>query len=243
MSHLYCVKWALKAKKHETFTLLKDAKLNICFKIWLLSAGIITSCLNCTDGINNSSINLYSSERDLAAAWILKSEAPDRCDPQLFGHFLLEGNKLISTHTHTHTLCRCAETSYIHRKGSLTPSCWLYPACLETVSWVYGVAWIPRHPEEHGAFNQTPLNWSCEVFFTAVWRRVCYSCVARECFSPSVISGVGRGASSRPHHWHSRPCSTHNTEPLVAWQSTHISTTFISHSAPYFCLVSPLAPN
>ena len=62
-------------------------------------------------------------------------------------------------------------------------------------------------------------------------------------FSHSVISGVGRGASSRPHHWHSCPCSTHNTEPLVAWQSTHISTTFISHSAPYFCLVSPLAPN
>lgn len=93
------------------------------------------------------------------------------------------------------------------------------------------VAGISLHPEEHETHQirpPFPKNCSWEVFgltaawessgFLAVWRRACYSSSARVCFflPQSVISGVGRGASSRPHRWHSCPCSTHNTKPLVA---------------------------
>lgn len=103
-----------------------------------------------------------------------------------------------------------------------------------------GACWLQIIPSlsklELGGFSTAVVAHSLEVSMLFFYGQSVF-------FSQSVISGVGRGASSRPHHWHSCPCSTHNTEPLVAWQSTHISTTFISHSAPYFCLVSPLAPN
>lgn len=151
---------------------------------------------------------------------------------------LKETKCLLNSSAYTHcSVCRCsaAETSYIH---SLTlSSC--FGKCFMNLRGCRN----PPSPRGAQSLQPNPPKLESWGFFSRVWRRVCYSCVARECFSPSVISGVGRGASSRPHRWHSCPCSTHNTEPLVAWQSTHISTTFISHSAPYFCLVSPLAPN
>lgn len=97
------------------------------------------------------------------------------------------------------------------------------------------VGGISHHPEEVSTTHSSSAsssNWSWEVF-----RERAAQCLEASdvilprpewcvCFflSPlqSVISGVGRGASSRPHRWHSCPCSTHNTKPLVAWQSTHI---------------------
>lgn len=144
---------------------------------------------------------MHSSERDLSADLL----------PKLRSHslwpstFLLAGTTLCS-HMHTVIKNKCTAKPRISKNAfsltSLSLSSW-FGNCLVNI----GAVGIPHHPQEHvSQTHEAPLLGMVRFVY---WQEGSEGALPPwECFS-----GVGRGASSRPHHWHSCPCSAHNSLP------------------------------